>query len=97
MITKIFIGDKELHREEYQGDFDKLILGNIDEKSIENFSADNLGMINIQKYRCGCDASDFDTEDLIEEVKERGHQVIECQTLADTFKLDKLKEQMQIS
>lgn len=40
---------------------------------------------------------DFCTEALIEELEDRGFQVIKCETLTDTFKLDQLKEIMELS
>lgn len=94
---------KTITRDEYGGDFDELILDNMNNSEIRDYAEDELDMIpktNAGNY-CDCrpsrDPEDFNDEDLIQEIEERGHKVIYCQTLADSMKLEKLKQIMEIS
>lgn len=90
------IKEKEYLRDEYRGDFEGFILQELADWDIQDYAEKQLDMIK-EKNCPKTYVDDFDTEDLIEELKDRGFDVIECKTLTDAFKLEKVKELMQFS
>jgi len=91
-----FMKERAISAEDVKGDFDDYILAEIPSSTARDFAEENFDLI--KKSQCPVlDIEDFDTEELIEELESQGYQVIKCETLNDTFKLDQLKEQMHIS
>ena len=90
-----FEREKEYTRDEHRGDFDDFILEEMDDSDIRAYAQDELELI--RKKDCPTTyVDDFDTQELIDELKERGFDVIECPTLSDSMKLEKLKELMAV-
>lgn len=88
-----FEREKTYDRDEYRGDFDEFILQEMDDGDIRAYAEEEFEMI--RKKDCPTTyVDDFDTEELIDELKDRGFDVIECPTLSDSMKLEKLKELM---
>jgi hypothetical protein len=90
-----FLREKEFSRDEHKGDFDEFILEELDDSDIKDYAREEFGLIRSSD----CPKSyvdDYPTEELIEELKSRGFDIIECQTLSDTFKLQKVKELMEL-
>jgi hypothetical protein len=90
-----FLREKEYSRDEHIGDFDEFILEELDDSDIKDYAREEFGLIRSSD----CPKSyvdDYPTEELIEELKSRGFDIIECQTLSDTFKLQKVKELMEL-
>jgi len=91
-----FLREKEFSRDEHKGDFDEFILEELDDSDIKDYAREEFGLIRSSD----CPKTyidDFGTEDLIEELKGRGYDVVTCRTISDTFKLDQLKKSMEIS
>ena len=88
---------KWITRDEYAGDFDVLILENMNSGDIKDYAKDELNMKEYGDCDCRIPAlDDFPTEDLVFELESQGYKVIACQTIADDMKLQKLKEIMEI-
>jgi N-dimethylarginine dimethylaminohydrolase len=90
-----FLREKEYSRDEHKGDFDEFILEELDDSDIKDYAREEFGLIRSSD----CPKSyvdDYPTEELIEELKGRGYDIIECQTISDTFKLQKVKELMEL-
>jgi len=90
-----FLREKEYSRDEHKGDFDEFILEELDDSDIKDYVREEFELIR----ESDCPKTyvyDFGTEELIEELKGRGYDIIECQTISDTFKLQKVKELMEL-
>lgn len=93
----------EYHRDSYSGDFNELILENTPRSAIKDYAEENYNMIDADDAdeHCDCRPSrapeDFDDEELIETLEERGHKVIECQTIADSLRVSEILGHHQLS
>jgi hypothetical protein len=92
---KYVITYKTIDRDEYAGDFDLLILENLKSSAVRWYAEVDLGMVE-ENYRRPVNPSELDISVLKNELKNRGFETIKCQTLTDSFKLEQVKELMQI-
>ena len=88
--------EREYTRETYEADFDYLILENLPRYDVREYAEDELDMIDEDDCDCETRIEDLDTDSLIHELKDRGYEVIKCQTLSDSMRLEKVKELMEI-
>ncbi|TXK73929.1 hypothetical protein [Mesonia sp. HuA40] len=110
MIIKFTVRKRFLNRETNQVEikekeynklsnhfFDYEILEHLDESDIEEFAIDNLGLEREENIFKKPDPKEIDTQDLINELKSRGFEIIKNHTLADSYKIAELKNQLQIN
>lgn len=71
------------------------ILEQINSSDVEDYAREEFDMIK-ERDCPKTYVDDFYTQDLIDELKDRGYDVVECKTLSDTFKLQKVKELMEL-
>ncbi len=84
-------------REDYQGNFDRFILGELDNYDIQDYAESSLGMIDEDDVEVdNMDISDFRDAVLISELKGRGYEIIKCATISESLKLQKVKELMEL-
>jgi 3-methyladenine DNA glycosylase Tag len=88
--------EKVYKREDYEGDFDNFILENITNYHIEDYAENVLDMVDTDDCECDNNLHNVDSCSLISELRNRGFETIKCQTLTDSFKLEQVKELMQI-
>ncbi|SED09715.1 hypothetical protein SAMN04489761_4263 [Tenacibaculum sp. MAR_2009_124] len=89
MITKIEIDNKLIDRNEYEGDFDELILDNIDESDIENYAEFNLNMTSEDHFERD-ELTDYSDKDMIKELEESGYIVVYPESIVEEMRIKEL-------
>ena len=86
---------REYDQESYEGDWESLLLKNIDSWDIEQYAEFNLGMVDeddIITPRCSIER--FDTEEIEDEMKTRGFVLFAAQSITEMSMLEEMKEKM---
>jgi len=95
MITEIKLkSGKTVKREGYNRDFDDLILRNLSEHDIEYYAETELNMKEDGDCGCVCDIEDFSDNEIEDEAKYRGHILFICSSIADSIRVESLKESL---
>lgn len=82
-------------RDEYSGDFDRLILKHMDSWDIKDYAADYCEMVDEDDVE-ERELDDFKDYEIFHFIEEKGFKAIKCQTITDAMKFEKLKEEMAI-
>lgn len=90
-ISAIVIDGKEIKREDFEGDFNKMILENLGDYDIERYAEWNLGMIEEDECECNNDIGDHSDADFIIEAKERGMVLFRTRTISDAIAVEQIK------
>ena len=86
---------KTVTRKDYDGDFERLILRQIDDGDVKDYAKDNCDLID-EDDLIETGLGDFDEDEIIDYLEEAGHKVIKCQTITDSMRFQKLKEIMEM-
>lgn len=100
--TNVWNSEKEifeLKEKEYTKETEHFLedvaLGHISDFKIKEYAIENCAVVDELDVN-NADIDEFDTYELISELKSRGFEVVKCETLADTDRFEKLKEIMQL-
>ena len=101
MVFNTKTQDRELQineytREDYQGDFDFLVLENTHRWDVQNYAEGELDMIDEDDCDCSSSVDDHADFEIISYLEEQGYQVVKCQTITDTMKFEKIKQLMEV-
>lgn len=81
---------KQISEIKTQWDIHKEILSSLDEYYIEMYAEDFLGLMNEGDCECESDVTEISTDDLIQELEERGYKSIPCKTITEEQKINEL-------
>ncbi len=91
-----FEKEKTYSRDEHRGDFNDFILEELPGYSVKDFAREQFELI--EERDCPKTyIDDFHTEELIDELKLRGFDVVRCETISDSLRFEKLKQKMEFS
>lgn len=92
MINTIIIDGKVYHSEETKN-FNKLILKHLDDDDIRDYAEDVLDLVEEEECECeDADLNDFQTEDIIWELEQRGLIVFRTQSIIDSMRIEKMRD-----
>lgn len=92
---EIFEQKEKEYTKENEPFLDDVALEHISDYSIKDYALDHCDVVDEDDVT-NADIDEFDTSELISELKSRGFEVVKCETLADTDRFEKLKENMQL-
>ncbi|WP_283640095.1 hypothetical protein [Mesonia mobilis] len=90
-----FIPTEKEYTTEDQPFLEDLVLEHLNDQTIKDYALENCDVVEEESKKVK-DTTIFETHLLIEELKLRGFEVLKCETLADTDRFEKLKENMQL-
>jgi len=90
------ISYETITRDEYSGDFEDLILENINRSDLESYAENELGMIDEDDCDCHSSIHDHADYELISYLEDQGYKVVKCQTINDESKFEQLKQIMEL-
>ncbi len=92
---EIFEQKEKEYTKENEPFLDDVALEYISDYTIKDYALDHCDVVDEDDVT-NADIDEFDTSELINELKSRGFEVVKCETLADTDRFEKLKENMQL-
>ena len=92
---EIFEQKEKEYTKENEPFLDDVALEYISDYTIKDYALDHCDVVDEDDVT-NADIDEFDTSELIDELKSRGYEVLKCETLADTDRFEKLKENMQL-
>ena len=92
---EIFEQKEKEYTKETEPFLDDVALEYISDYTIKDYALDHCDVVDEDDVT-NADIDEFDTSELISELKSRGYEVLKCETLADTDRFEKLKENMQL-
>ncbi|MCF2875415.1 MULTISPECIES: hypothetical protein [unclassified Tenacibaculum] len=95
MITEITIKGKKYFKDSYDGDFEDLILENLDEDDIQDYSERNLDMVHEDEIDYNS-IDDFTEEELLDQLKHSGYIFIKAESLTEEMRIKETIEAIKL-
>ena len=93
---EIFEQKEKEYTKENEPFLDDVALEYISDYTIKDYALDHCDVVDEDEVVTENYPEEIETNKLIDELKSRGYEVLKCETLADTDRFEKLKENMQL-